>query len=197
MLASITPLGERGRHRSYPVTMIAFVLGASAGRGRRWARCSAPLGSLVAGGSVGRRLAWGCSRPGSPWRWPWICGPARPRVRAARSTNAGWTATAAGSTGSATAPSSALGLATVVSSAATYAAAAGRGAERGAGAGALILGVYGAARGLTPLLAAGVRRPEQLMAWHARFEARRRPALVAGRVVLLALTATALSGAIG
>ena len=49
MLASITPLGERGRHSHYAVTMSAFLLGALAAGALTGALLGA-LGGCVIGG---------------------------------------------------------------------------------------------------------------------------------------------------
>jgi hypothetical protein len=68
-----------------------------------------------------------------------------------------------------------LGLAvtTVVNSAATYAALLAALLTRSAPGGALVIGCYGAVRGLTLLAAARVRNPGQLVAIHAALERRR------------------------
>src|SRR5581483_10542407 len=60
-----------------------------------------------------------------------------------------------------------LGLTTVVTSTATYAALLAALLSAHASWGAAIVGCYGALRGLTPLLAARIRTPRQLMAFHA------------------------------
>ena len=83
-----------------------------------------------------------------------------------------------------------LGVTTVVSSAATYVALLAAFLTGDVVRGALVLACFGAVRGLTPLAAARVRRPEQLVALHARLEhwrvpaARLGPALLAGICVL-------------
>jgi hypothetical protein len=87
-----------------------------------------------------------------------------------------------------------IGVSTVVTSAATYAAGLAALLSADAGAGMLIMGCYGAIRGLTPLAAAGVRRPEQLFPLHARLE-RWRPAVHRGSaLLLLALVGVAAGG---
>jgi hypothetical protein len=85
-----------------------------------------------------------------------------------------------------------LGVAvtTVVSSAATYVALLAAFLTGSAWGGAVVLGCFGLVRGMTPLAAARVRRPDQLMALHARLDrwrapaARTWPALMAGALVL-------------
>jgi hypothetical protein len=71
-----------------------------------------------------------------------------------------------------------LGLAvtTVVSSAATYVALLAAFLTGSALGGAVVLGCFGLIRGLTPLAAAHVRRPDQLIAMHALLERWRAPA---------------------
>ena len=62
--------------------------------------------------------------------------------------------------------------------------------------GALVLGVFGALRGVTPLLAARVRGPEQLKAFHGRFERLRGAVGPASVVCLIGMTAVALAGSV-
>ncbi len=164
MLASITPLGERGRQSTWAVTVTAFVLGArSPARGARRAR-SAGVGRFVLPGSAsvdaearGARGRARCSR---------LVLDARPRTGTrsppAGRTSGGSTATAGWVYGLGFGAQLGIGLTTVVSSAATYVAlvaaflsrdAGGRRADRSA-ASALV-------RGFTPLAAARVDRPER------------------------------------
>ena len=193
MLASITPLGERGRHRSYALTMTAFVMAATAA-GAGLGAVLGGLGSLVAGGlapsarlvllAVAAAVALVLDlRPGP------APGPHRQVDERWLDRYRGWVY------GVGYGAQLGFGLATVVSSAATYVALLAALLSAGVGSGAVVLGVYGAVRGLTPLLAVGVRRPDQLMTWHARFLAGRRPFALAGRIGLLAVTAVAVMGA--
>jgi hypothetical protein len=86
-----------------------------------------------------------------------------------------------------------LGVTTVVSSAGTYVAmTAAFLAERPA-AGALIVGCFGAIRGLTLLAAAGVRTPPQLLAMHSAMGQWQRRARWGGVAVLAAMLAVALA----
>jgi hypothetical protein len=85
-----------------------------------------------------------------------------------------------------------LGVTTVVSSAATYVAmTAAFLAERPA-AGAVIVGCFGAIRGLTLLAGAGVRTPAQLLAMHSAMRHWQRSARWGGVGVLAAMLAVAL-----
>jgi hypothetical protein len=63
-----------------------------------------------------------------------------------------------------------LGITTVVSSAATYVALLAAFLTGSALGGAVVLGCFGLVRGITPLAAARVRRPDQLIAMHARLD---------------------------
>ena len=74
-----------------------------------------------------------------------------------------------------------LGVTTIVSSAAMYVALLAAFLTASAPAGAIVLGCFGAVRGLTPLAAAGVRSQHRLLEFH-RALARRR-ALVRWGVV--------------
>ena len=91
-----------------------------------------------------------------------------------------------------------LGVTTIVSSAATYVALlAALLTWRAPRAGALIVGCFGAIRGLMPLATAGVRSQRQLLALHrgmARWRARARWGAVAvqGAALLIALAALSL-----
>ena len=195
MLASITPLGERGRHRHYPLTMAAFVLGAVVAGGALGAGLGA-IGSILLGGvATGVRMAVLAIalvaaialdlRPGS------APGPHRQVDERWLDEFRGWVY------GLGFGAQLGFGVSTVVSSAATYVALLAALLCAEAGAGAVILGLYGAIRGLTPLLAAGVRSPDQLLRFHARFIGVQRPAATAGRLALGTVTAVAVIGVLG
>jgi hypothetical protein len=87
-----------------------------------------------------------------------------------------------------------LGVTTIVSSAATYLALLGALLSAGPLRGALIVGVFGVIRGLTPLAAARVRRPDQLISLHRRLGRSREAVAVAVRVSLAAVLAAAVAG---
>jgi hypothetical protein len=195
MLASITPLGERGRRSTWGVTVTAFALGAIAAA----AAAGAVLGLLGAAagldgmspraravllaGAVAVAVAidaWGRGVPGPrrqvDERWldryrGWVYG-------------LGY--------------GSQLGLAvtTVVSSAATYVAMVAALLSAGAAHGAIILGCFGAVRGLTPLAAAHVRSQRQLIDLHrglARWRVPVRRGTVGVQVAIL-VVAVAVAG---
>ena len=174
MLASITPLGERGRKATWAITVTAFALGAR-WRGRRSGALLGLAGVVLAGRSRPER-GWGCWPAAAAGRRRAGCrARARCRDRGGRSTSAGWTRTAAGCTGCGYGAQLGVGVTTVVTSAATYVAlcwprcSAGDPGPRARWS----LGGYGAVRGLTPLAAARVRRRQQLLAIHARLRQRR------------------------
>ncbi len=195
MLASITPLGERGRHRRYAVTMAPFVLGAVVAGGALGAGLGA-IGSVLLGGvATDARMAVLAIalmaaiavdlRPGS------APGPRRQVDERWLDEFRGWVY------GLGYGAQLGLGVSTVVSSAATYVALLAALLSAGVGVGAVILGLYGAIRGLTPLLAAGVRSPDQLLRFHARFISVQRPVATAARLALGSATTVAVIAVLG
>jgi hypothetical protein len=88
-----------------------------------------------------------------------------------------------------------LGVTTVVRSAATYLALCAASLSAGAVRGAVIVGVFGLVRGLQPLATWRVRRPSQLMSFHARLRRWRSGARGTGLSLLAAILALALAGA--
>lgn len=195
MLASITPLGERGRHRRYAITMAAFGLGAVAAGAGLGAGLGA-IGSLLLGGvATGVRMAVLAIALVAAIAVDLRAGPA-PGPR--RQVDERWLDEFRGWVyGLGYGAQLGLGVSTVVSSAATYVALLAAPLCADPGAGALILGLYGAIRGLTPLFAARVRSPAQLLRFHARFLAVQRPVATAGRVALGAVTVGAVIGVLG
>jgi hypothetical protein len=198
MLASITPLGERGRQSTWAVTVTAFLFGATvAGVGAGAALGSA--GSAVLGAATGDgvsasarltvlavALLLGITLELLPRRIP---GPRRQVDESWLRQYRGWVY------GLGFGAQLGLGVTTVVTSTATYVAILAAGLAGGAGDAALVLGLYGAVRGATPLVTAGVRRPDQLMALHAGLE-QRRAAVRRAAIALLSLAfVLALGGA--
>ena len=191
MLASITPLGERGRHSTWGVTVTAFLLGATLAGAAAGAAVGS-LGSLVlptAGllSSAGRlavlavAVAAAIGLDASPRAVP---GPRRQVNERWLDEYRGWVY------GAGYGSQLGVGLTTVVSSAATYVAVLAAFLAGGAVAGALVLGCFGAVRGLTPLVASGVRSPRELVALHAvltRWRDRARWAAVGLEAVVLGL----------
>jgi hypothetical protein len=193
MLASITPLGERGRQSRWWLTVTAFLIGATLA-GAAFGALLGAAGSAVFSGVGGQlRLAVlafaaivAVALDASPLRVP---GPRRQVEERWRDEYRGWVY------GAGYGAQLGLGITTVVASAATYLALVAAVLCASASAGALIVGLFGAVRGLQPLAAARVRRPEQLIALHARLR-RLRPAVrPAGSGLLIAVVALAIAGA--
>jgi hypothetical protein len=190
MLASITPLGERGRRSHWGITVSAFLVGATvAGAGA--GGLLGALGSIVlpAHGTVvvlAAAIAIAIVLDGLPRAVP---GPRRQVDERWLDRYRGWVYGAGygGQLG--------LGVTTIVSSAATYVALLAAFLTASAGFGAVIVGCYGAVRGLTPLAAAGVRSQRQLLEFHralSRWRPWARWGAVAAQAGMLAL-ALALS----
>jgi hypothetical protein len=194
MLASITPLGERGRHARWGLTVSAFLLGATAAGAGAGAVLGA-LGGLVLPAGVhahtrvavlAAALVLAIALDVLPRAVP---GPHRQVDERWLDRYRGWVY------GLGYGWQLGLGVTTVVSSAATYVALLAAFLAGGAPAGALILGCFGAVRGLTPLATAGVRSQRQLLDLHrglARWRGRARWGAVVAQggalVVAIALT---------
>ena len=200
MLASITPLGERGRHSTWGVTITAFLLGATLAGAAAGAALGA-LGSLVLGAPglpshtarlsvLAAAVAGAILLDASPRAVP---GPRRQVNERWLDEYRGWVY------GAGYGSQLGLALGTVVSSAATYVAVLAAFLAGGAVAGALVLGCFGAVRGLMPLAASRVRSPRELLELHgalARWRGRARWGAVGLESVVLALAlALAFAGA--
>jgi sulfite exporter TauE/SafE len=185
MLASITPLGERGRRSNWWVTVTAFLIGATAAA----AVAGAALGAL---GSVAlparprlpvllAAIGVAIVLDGLPLAVP---GPRRQVDERWLDRYRGWVY------GAGYGAQLGLGVTTIVSSAATYVTLVAAFLTMSAPAGAVVLGCFGALRGLTPLATAGVRSQRQLLDFHralARWRAVARwgpVATLAGMLVL-------------
>jgi hypothetical protein len=182
MLASITPLGERGRHGHWAITVSAFLFGALVAGALVGLALGLAGSALVSGVALGTRLAVltaallaAAALDAGPWAVP---GPHRQVDERWLDRYRGWVY------GLGYGSQLGAGVATGVTSAATYTAllAAFLSADRWRGA--VIFGIYGAIRGLTPLLAARVRRPDDLVAFHARLHRARGGAARAGTALL-------------
>jgi hypothetical protein len=193
MLASITPLGERARRSNWTMTASFYVAG-SVLAGAALGAAMGLLGSVVFSGvTVGVRLAvvGAALAVGMAWE---LAGGAVPGPR--RQVNERWLDEYRGWVyGLGYGAQLGLGLTTIVSSAATYAAFAAAFLAGPAG-GAAIVGCFGAIRGLTPVAAAHVRTPGQLMAVHRGLERWRGPVRHATTVALAGLCAIALGGVV-
>jgi len=172
MLASITPLGERGRQSTWGVTMTAFVIGATAA-GAVFGAILGAVGAALLGDAVSGqpRLAAfalvacaGVVLELLPRRIP---GPRRQVNEHWLDEFRGWVY------GVGFGAQLGLGITTIVTSAATYVTLLAAVLTGDPARGALVVGIYGAVRGITPLVSARVRRPDQLFAMHRWIERRR------------------------
>src|SRR5437868_5883478 len=165
MLASITPLGERGRQSTWVVTVSAFLLGASAAGAGAGAALGA-LGSVLLPASLSNQARVGglavalAAAIALDWIPPRVPGPRRQVDERWLDRYRGWVY------GLGYGSQLGLGVTTVISSATTYVALVAAFASGSPGAGALIVGCFGAIRGLTPLAAAGVHSPRELLRLH-------------------------------
>jgi hypothetical protein len=198
MLASITPLGERGRNSRWTVTMAAFVLGSAAGGGAiglalgslgaaaRTAMGWTPAGGLIALAAVALAAAVFDLRI-FPLKLPTVLRQVDERwLRQYR----GWVY------GVGFGFQLGLGVVTVVVTASVYAALAAAFLSGSPGRGALIGGSFGLARALTILAVARVKRPDQLASVGTRLRRLDRPSRRAAAVAQLGLGAAALAAAV-
>lgn len=188
MLASITPLGERGRNQRWGITMAAFDTGSIAG-GTVVGGLLGRLGGAVLGSAPAatRLLALGLLliaglgldlRRGS-----------RRLPSTRRQVNEDWLFRYRGWVyGAAFGFQLGVGVVTVVTTSAVYLTLAAALLTGSAAAGALVGGAFGLIRALPVLLTARVRRPGELIEFHRRLRAWDRPAL---RLVLAAEAALA------
>jgi hypothetical protein len=171
MLASITPLGERGRRSNWWVTVIAFLIGATAASAGSGAALGA-LGSAVLPARPGvvvllAAIGVAIVVDGLPIAVP---GPRRQVDERWLDRYRGWVY------GAGYGAQLGLGVTTIVSSAATYVAVLAAFLTGSAPAGAVVLGCFGAVRGLIPLATAGVRNQRQLLDFHRALGRWRAPA---------------------
>jgi sulfite exporter TauE/SafE len=187
MLASITPLGERGRRSRWGITAAAFLIGATTAGALAGAIAGA-LGALTIGALSERaRLALLAAALLAAVALDILRAVPGPR----RQVNERWLDEFRGWVyGLGFGAQLGVGITTVVSSAATYVAILGAFLTGEPASGALVLGCFGLVRGLTPLAAARVHRPDQLLAMHVRIDrwrvtvARAAPAALAGLFAL-------------
>jgi hypothetical protein len=171
MLASITPLGERGRRSRWGITVSAFLVGATAA-GAGAGAVLGVLGSILLPAHrtlavLAGAIAVAVVLDGLPRAVP---GPRRQVDERWLDRYRGWVY------GAGYGAQLGLGVTTIVSSAATYVALLAAFLTASAWAGAIVIGCFGAVRGLTPLAAAGVRSQRQLLNFHRGLARWRGPA---------------------
>jgi hypothetical protein len=195
MLASITPLGERGRHSCWGITVTAFLVGATVA-GAALGALAGALGAIALPDTAGAgaRLAL-LAAAGLIATALDLHGERAPGPR--RQVNEDWLRAFRGWVyGLGYGAQLGLGVTTVVSSAALYVALVAAFASGDPALGAVAVGCFGAVRGLTLLVAAPIRRPDQLIALHAGLRRWRGPARRAGIAALAAISAAAIVGAL-
>jgi hypothetical protein len=195
MLASITPLGERGRQARWGITIAAFLAGATLAGALAGALAGfAGSVALPSGLSTQARLSTlglaALLALALDLAAPRVPGPRRQVDQRWRDRYRGWVY------GLGYGAQLGLGVTTIVSSAATYVMLVAAVLSGSAGDGALIVGLYGALRGATPLAAAPVKHPEQLLALHRGLLRWRAPAARLECGLLGAIVALALVGAL-
>ena len=185
MLASITPLGERGRGSRWAVTIVAFGVGATAG-GLVVGAAAGGLGTVVLPASVSihaRLIALAVVLACAAL----LDARADPAPGPRRQVNERWLDEFRGWVyGAGFGAQLGLGLTTVITSAATYAWLLAAVLTRSLVAGAVIGACFGIVRGLTPLAAAGVHSPRELLSLHRAFARWRAPGRWAGVALLVA-----------
>jgi hypothetical protein len=193
MLASITPLGERGRGSTWAVTVTAFALGATVG-GVLIGAVAGAIGGVILPAGAGVHLRLVVLAVGLV-----VAGSIDARAHAApgprRQVNERWLDEYRGWVyGLGFGTQLGFGITTVITSAATYAALLAAGLSGSVVRGALIGALFGLIRGVTPLAAVRVRTPRQLLGLHhamARWQAPSRWLAVAA---LLVAAGIALAG---
>lgn len=195
MLTSITPLGERGRHSHWSVTVTAFAIGSVV--------ASVALGAL--GGAVGRLVL--PSTTGNHLKLAILAAALvlaaaadaarEPAPGPRRQVNERWLDSYRGWVyGAGFGAQLGIGVTTVVYSAATYVILVAAFVSRDVAAGAAIVGCFGLIRGLTPLASARVSDTSALVAFQRRFVRARLVARRAGPPLLALLAAGAVAGAV-
>jgi hypothetical protein len=195
MLASITPLGERGRQATWGITVTAFMIGSSAA-GAAFGALLGAAGALALPGSlhVDARLTilaaaavLAAVLDASRERVP---GPRRQVDERWLDAYRGWVY------GLGYGAQLGLGVTTVIASAALYVALLAAFLAGNAGDGAIVLGLFGALRGLSLLVAARVNGPRQLVALHAALARWRAPVWRGALALTTAIAAVAMAAAV-
>jgi hypothetical protein len=194
MLASITPLGERGRQGTWGITVTAFLIGSGV-TGALVGALAGAVGTVLVPASVGVQprlaaLALAALAALALDGFGVVPGPARQVNERWLDEYRGWVY------GLGYGAQLGAGVLTVVTSAATYVALLAALISGGPERGAAIVGLYGAIRGLTPLAAARVRSPGQLVALHRALGRSRAIAARCGLLALSAVLAVSLAGSI-
>jgi hypothetical protein len=189
MLASITPLGERGRRSRWATTASWYVTGSAAG-GAAVGALAGLVGSLViAGVALHVRLALLAATLGVGLVWEWMRGGV-PGPR--RQVNERWLDTYRGWVyGAGFGAQLGAGVTTVVVSSAVYAVPAAAVASASLTPGAMIGAIAGLLRGAAVLSGARIITPQRLISFHERMRSLERPVRTAALAAQLALAGLA------
>ncbi|MBV9214501.1 MAG: hypothetical protein JOZ25_12750 [Actinobacteria bacterium] len=198
MLASITPLGERGRSSRWPVTVAFFVAGSTIAAAVLGAAAGL-LGALVwpaRSGGLHPRLGVLATAIAVSILMDLGLGGARvPSVR--RQVNEAWLDEYRGWVyGLGFGVQLGLGVTTIVTTSAVYVTLVAAWLTADPALGALVVGSFGFVRGISLLAAAGVRSTAQLVALHSRLAAWRRRIRAIGLGAQAGLLAVALAASV-
>lgn len=190
MLASITPLGERGRRQRWGITVAAYLAGSTAG-GATLGGLAGAAGALLPGGW--RAAAAAAAAVCAVAVLLDVARPARPVPSIHRQVNEQWLGAFRGWVyGAGFGYQLGLGVVTIVTTALVYATFALAFVAGGAAAGALVGAAFGLARALPVLAVRRVQSPGALRDLHRRFQTLeplgRRVSLAATVILTLALT---------
>src|SRR5436309_994262 len=189
MLASITPLGERARGSRWGLTVGFYVAGST-------------LAGAAAGAAAGElgRLIWGPAGAIDARAWALAAALAaglaldlgRRLPTLQRQVNEDWLREYRGWVyGVAFGGQLGVGVTTIVTTSLVYVTLLAAFLAGGAGTGAVIVGLFGAARGATLLAGARVRRPDDLARLHRTIDTWR-PRIRASTLAAQAILAVAL-----
>jgi hypothetical protein len=190
MLASITPLGERGRHSRWGPVVAVFTLaatlagaavGALAGGVGRLA--GGPWGAEATAWALAAVLAGALALDAGARRGRRVPGPRRQVDENWLTRYRGWVY------GAGYGAQLGAGVVTIVPTAAVYVMLAAAVLSAEPASGALAVACFGAGRGLGLLVARRVRHPGALLALHRRLERGRAPvqrAVLSGEALMLA-----------
>jgi hypothetical protein len=192
MLASITPLGERGRRMRWELTASAYVAGSLVGGAAAGALAGVAGLLALSGASAAARVGLVIALLAGGLVLDALGAVPGPR----RQVDESWLDRYRGSVyGFGFGVQLGAGVLTLVTTSAVYVVLGAAVASASPSAGAAIGAVSGGLRGLTLLAARGVRGPSQLASFQGRMRSWRRPARVAtlaAQAVLVAIGVGAL-----
>lgn len=190
MLASITPLGERGRHSRWMTTVAFYVAGCTLGGAAAGVLAAVLGGLLLAGAGIGIRLGLVAATAAVGVVWELaravVPGPRRQVDERWLGRYRGWVY------GLGFGAQLGSGVVTVVVSTAVYATLAAAFASGRLDAGLAIGATSGALRGATLLGGRRIATPERLLVFHARLHELERPVRAVALGAQLTLVAATL-----